>query len=622
MMLRLPLLSVLYVLHCCAQTPTCTGLPTQFTGTEFPSGDFFSNFNNPCYTIPLGKGHGGTSGSDLNSIYYKLYFKVDPRYELIVLGTFPNSRYFAVTAYDEHSAISQSISDVNIVPLTGQDTNPYLVGSPFSVGQRYAVPIELGGILGNQETGCMMQGYNVAANKLDATLRHGGMDWNSDSDYFRKFPTAPLHVVDTPEHTNPNRAGTLMLRSYLDITPGGYDPVIIVRDVASGCAYPATYVQQVLQILTRTATGNSWLDGTQVKAHLNYELKYLTPLCYAADPQNMLLWAREPEYVALINPDSSYTNASVPAGLPDSLAAAGEVMRIRLRLASFPPTPCANGCSRSGQEQQRYTSLSFQNSLGNTLASFADNQFVADSNGYATMIVSTGASVPSWVAPANGYTYLNLAAIPGYEQLSWLLVRNILPSSGFACSGERIPFDTAENTPAGGLMGEYLPVVDYPLAATLPQTATPFTQTNSCGILPAGQALGKSQCGIVASPPMTIASAVTQCPAPGCNAFVAQPQPPITIVGTGFGAFPNILPYSGTTGYLKIIDWTQGWAAGYTGNTCTVSIDKWAVNRISFVANVGQNGACPLLPGDQISITVWNPQSVAATTVSVTASEP
>src|ERR1051326_2763403 len=48
----------------------CTGLPTSFTGNEFPSGDFFTNFNNNCYLIPFstGSGQGGQKG-DRNSVY-------------------------------------------------------------------------------------------------------------------------------------------------------------------------------------------------------------------------------------------------------------------------------------------------------------------------------------------------------------------------------------------------------------------------------------------------------------------------------------------------------------------------------------------------------------------------
>lgn len=38
----------------------------------------------------------------------------------------------------------------------------------------------------------MMNGYNVDVNRMDATLRHPGMDWNSDGGAFQKFPVWPV----------------------------------------------------------------------------------------------------------------------------------------------------------------------------------------------------------------------------------------------------------------------------------------------------------------------------------------------------------------------------------------------------------------------------------------------
>src|ERR1022692_4299603 len=121
----------------------CTGLPTHFTGNEFPKGNFFSNFRNTCYLIPfsVGNGSGGEQG-DLNSVYNKLYFNINPTlppYQLIVLGEFPNSRYFSIGLYDDHSAITQSLTDVDIVPLKPGEINPYLPGVTFVSGQDYAV---------------------------------------------------------------------------------------------------------------------------------------------------------------------------------------------------------------------------------------------------------------------------------------------------------------------------------------------------------------------------------------------------------------------------------------------------------------------------------------------------
>ena len=601
----------------------CSNLPTQFTGNEFPRGNFFTNFaNNPCYYVPFasGSGAGGQEG-DLNSIYFKMFYKVDPRYQLIIVGTFPNGRYFAITAYDAHGAISESIADVNIVPLTSQFINPYQPATAFVDGQKYAVPIDFGGTPGTLERGCMMNGFNVDVNQLDGTQRHQGMDWNSDAGAFQAVPNLPVHIVDTPQHTNPNTAGVLLIRNYLDITAVSYQtsPHVIVRDVASGCAYPATYALNTLQVVTNTATtGNSWLDDTQANAHRVYENEYLPRLCFAADPQNMLNWQRKGQYVPGAMPDGTYASAPVPVGLPDALAASGRVMRLRFRLPTTPPTPCTDGCSRSGDEQMRYMSLSFVNPGGITLASFADSAFVQDPNGYVTLIVGTGAAIPSRITAANGYTLLDLTALSGYQQLQWLYLRNILSASTFDCASASIPYHTREHTPAGGLMGEYLPVVDYPSAAFLPQVATPLVQPDSCAVFPDGQAGKLPICGVFTPPPIGISSVVTQCPGPGCNQFVVQSQPPITITGGGFGDFPEGLPFTGTSNYLQITDTTQNWDAGYGTDSCSLAISSWASNRIQLVANVNQNGACPLAAGDQLTIKVWNPQTMAVATATVT----
>jgi len=601
----------------------CSGLPTSFTGNEFPTGDFFRNFDNPCYAIHLGTGYGSVEYGDLNAVYYQLFFKVDPRYQLILMGTFPNTRYFSISLNDTHKALSQAILDTDIVPLTSRYLNPYLPGVAYVPGQKYAVPINLGGTPGNLETGCQMNGYNVSVNGLDGTQRHPGMDWNSDAGLFQQYPNFMNHAVDTPQHTNPNDAGLIMVRAYLDASTSdsSTSPFVIVRDVASGCAYPAAYAFSNLQIVTDTnAAGTPWLDQSQFNGHHVYETTYLPSLCNAdpAAPEEVR-WSRPPEYIPVTNPNAAYLTAALPSGLPASLAAAKKVMRIRVRIPATPPTPCTNGCWRSGNEQMRYMSLSFLSPGGSTMASLADTAFTKNANGYATLIVGTGAAIPKWITPANGYTYLDLTKLPGYQQLSLLDLRHIIPAGNFNCAAQFVPYRTSVDTPAGSLLGDYTPVVDYPAAASLPQTAAPLTGPNACRTFPDGQAGVRPSCGVFSAPPPSISGIVTECAALGCNQFVAQPNPPVTILGAGFGTFPHAAPFTGTSAYLEIHDITQHWTAGFTGDVCTVSISEWDTDNIQFVANVGQNGMCPLKSGDKVKIAVWNPQSLLYTTYNLTA---
>ncbi|HLY17345.1 MAG TPA: hypothetical protein VKR61_08975 [Bryobacteraceae bacterium] len=601
----------------------CAGLPTVFDGDEFPTGNFFSNFNNPCYAVDfsMGKGDGGELG-DLNAFYNKLYFKVDPRYQLIIIGAFPNSRYHSITVYDEHSAVSQYVTDVNIAPLTSADINPYLPGVAFVGGQQYAMPVNFGGTLGNLQQGCRMDGFNVAVNSLDGTQRHPGMNWNTDSGFFQANPGFSLHEVDTPQHTNPNTAGVILIRSYLDITTPSYqtNAHVIVRDMASGCAYPAAYALNTLQIVTNNAgTGNPWLSTSQIHYHKFYANNYLPTLCWGANPRDRLQWLRRTDYTPGDNPASSYLDAFAPPGLPAALAAAGEVMRIRFRIPATPPTPCTDGCSRSGNEQMRYMSLSFQNPGGVTLASLADSAFTQDANGYVTLVVGTGAAIPAWITPANGYTLLDLTALANYQQMKSFTLRDILPAGTFNCAGQVIPYRTGEATTGGdGLMGLYAPVVDYPAAAGLPSMATPVSGPASCDTYPGGPPAISPDCAVLLPSPTTITSISSYCASPGCDHVVVQPQPPLTIVGTGFGSFPFGLPYTGNSAYLEVYDVTQNWTAGYGSDVCTLSISDWSDSSIALVANVNQHKLCPMEAGDQLTVQVWNPQTAATTSFAVT----
>jgi streptogramin lyase len=595
----------------------CSSLPTQFAGSEFPSGDFFTNFQNPCYAIPLMLQANSTT--DLNDTYWQLFYKVNPKYQLIIVGSFPNSRYFSLTANDDHSLISQAILDTNIVPLTSSYTNPFQPGVPYAEGQQYAVPINLGGTPGTLETGCQMNGYNVDVNSLDGSLRHQGLNWNTDSGFLTG--NVPFHVVDTPQHGDPARAGYLMIRSYVDINADDPRtvPSVIVRDVATGCAYPAAYALETLQVVA-TSASTAWLDQNQYNAHFSYD-EYLPSLCYGTDPRNALIWSRDGQMVKYPNPYGVYVMTNTPPNLPATLASAGEVMRIRLRIPNVPPTPCTNGCSRSGNEQMRYMGLSFypsSNSAITTLASLGDYQFTKDANGYATLIVGTGAAIPSWITPANGYTFVDLTTYPAYQSLNSIQIRNILASDTFSCASKYVPYKTSVWTPAGSMMGDYLPVVDYPLAATLPLVAAELVGPSSCGVLPVGVPDTSPGCGLLPSNPMTVAPVMA--PSPGQIPLAVQPSPPLTISGSGFGFLPNGLPFTGNSSYLQITDYTQNWSAGYTGNQCTVTVVKWADNRIELVANVNTNGLCPLAAGDQVGISVWNPQTMAgpgATTLTV-----
>jgi hypothetical protein len=638
-----------------AYAQNCSNLPTSFPGGQFPKGNFLSNFNNNCYLLPFSSGHGGgTERGDMNSVYYKMFFNINspnippstiPPYEIIIVGAFQNSRYFSIATYDDHSAITQNLTDVNIVPLTAGNVNPYQPGVAYVSGQHYGAAIHLGGTPGNLQPGCMMTGNNIEANSFDGTQRHAYMDWNLDPPFLQQPVQYKLHEVDTPGHTNPNTAGVIIVRNYLDLTVGSpaTDPHVIIRDVASGCAYPAAYIISLGNVVTpHSKIGNTWQNQQQVQEH-NVYANWQSTDCWGTipSPYNYLQWLREDEYIPGANPDAGYLITTVPAGLPQSIFNANEVMRIRFRVPTTPPTPCVNGCSRSGSEQMRYLSISFE-AGASTLASLPDScpsnpltlctPLVQDPNGYVSLIVGTGVPQPSVATPANGYTWLDLSKTGStYLQLNEIAIRHILASSGFDCATQGVPYKTGEATTEGaGLIGLYSPLVDYPPADALPATAIPASSTGlpgTCAVFPSGPPMAitpsNARCGVVfPAPATTITALTTQCTRmpdnPDCNEVYVQPSPPIAIVGSGFGSFPPGLPYNGNSNFVQITDTTQNWSAGFTGNSCTVSIGEWSDSLISLIANVNQNGVCPMAAGDNLAVTVWNPQTLASAQLSVT----
>lgn len=646
---RLRIVFLCLAAPCClmaaSNTQNCSGLPTHFTGGEFPTGNFFSNFDNNCYLIPFssGNGSGGEQG-DLNSLYNKIFFNACPAganplncinpnlppYELIILGEFTNARYFSISLYDNHSALAQNISDVNIVPLTSKDINTYEPGVAFVNGQHYGAAIHLGGTPGKIEKGCMMTGYNVESNVMDGTLRHPFMNWNLDKPFLQPGNEL-LHEVDNPEHTNPNLAGVVIIRSYLDLTAltSATQPHLIVRDVASGCAYPAAYVLGTMNVVTNDSnTGNTWQNQQQVQEHSVYANWQSTDCWGSLPPQNNVLqWLRQDEYVAGSNPDAAYLITNVPSGLPQTLFNGGQVFLIQFKVPATPPTPCTNGCSRSGSEEMRYMSISFQLPGGGTLASLPDTcpanptipctPLVQDSKGNVNLVVSFGTPQPSWVSAANGYTWLDLSQVgnPTYMQLNEIAIRHILPSTWFNCGAQVVPYKVGEaTTQAEGLMGLFSPAVTEPVATKLPSVAQPFKgvgpDPTACSIFPVGPPAVSPGCQVLTPNPTTISAVTTQCANPGCSGIVLQATPPISILGTGFGSFPYGLPYTGISNYLDIIDTTQGWTAGYVGSPCTVSIGEWSDGLVSMIANVNQNGACPMAAGDSVTVRVYNPQTL------------
>jgi hypothetical protein len=459
-------------------------------GPQDPGFDFFGNFDNSCYVVALSAGTGTSLGGDTNARYELIHFKVDPRYELILYATFPNARYYSITVYDDHDAQLSTLTDMNFKPLTSSDINPFSGRTSFRPGQRYAMAVNLGGKqVTNPGAGCSLGSYAVYPNQIAGTGRHLGMSWNGDPNVPRSFP----------QHKDvPSNAGSIIIRRYLEDSSENVTAKLLVRDVTTGCAVPAQQARDVIVTLDSNLY-HRWKDVDQADTHLKYSTSVQVPMCYSAEPDNALLWVRNPEYIPGINTDAAYLSAAVPSNVIRDISGLvpKKFLRIRTRLPSTPAYPCPS-CAFTGSEQLRYFSLSFMNGA-TALISLSDRDFVRDAQGYITLIVGAGAQPPSFVTAANGYTYLDLSKFKNYRSLNALNIRSILPSGTFSCAVNRIPYLTAQYDSAGGYMGEYAPMADLVDGSSLSNPAPPLVRPETCSLQ---QVPGETDCSVFYPQPL------------------------------------------------------------------------------------------------------------------------
>jgi len=84
-----------------------------------PTKGFVSNFANPCYELPMAVSV-SNGATDLEAIYTRVYFQVNPAYELIILGTYPNARFMSASVYDDHLVVvgrGKVIADTSVADL-------------------------------------------------------------------------------------------------------------------------------------------------------------------------------------------------------------------------------------------------------------------------------------------------------------------------------------------------------------------------------------------------------------------------------------------------------------------------------------------------------------------------
>jgi hypothetical protein len=183
--------------------------------------------------------------------------------------------------------------------------------------------------------------------------------------------------------------------------------------------------------------------------------------------------------VLVDHPDSRYLGGfQSAAGDPARLIAERRVVRMHLRLPTT--TAIEEGASLTGAEDMRFWGLSLgATGQSSVIMTLTEVDLAADVDGYATLILNPGHSLPPNVSAANGYSVVEIAPAD-LMKLERFVLRNVLPSAGFACSTDNVPYSTFEHHENGGYMGEYAPFVDFPLVDQLRPYAVPYRQTNDC----------------------------------------------------------------------------------------------------------------------------------------------
>ncbi len=443
-----------------------------------PNKDFIGNFLNNCYAVGMSHSNGNAQVGDLNATYNQAYYQVvQPGYSLIIFDKFPNTRFLSATAYDDHAVIVGQMVDNQIIPLNAAMINPLLPGVKYVSNQQYGITVNIGSgtTPAVVSPGCSTADTTIDQNVMDASHIHSGLTWTG-------YPNLPPGFP--PHETGANKGGILEIRKYVDITPVPSTAVVLVRDLSTGCAMPGVQALAMNIIAPTQPNPTTWLHEGQMQNHQTFAETILPRLCYPSDPLNKVNWSRTRDYIPIDNGANASVQAPINPAYISALVAGKGYMRIQFQLPTHPTTPCNDGnCVLTGNEQQRYKSLSFQDAK-NTLLSLKDSDMVTDPNGNVTLIIGLGAPQPAQVTPANYYTWIDLTSNPNYAQLQTLFVRDILPNPSFNCSGWNVPYKTMAYNDQGGFMGTYNMTVDFVSSSQIPTTPVPPARTNSCALIP------------------------------------------------------------------------------------------------------------------------------------------
>lgn len=354
---------------------------------------------------------------DFNASYYVFPYEVNPDTEIVIKGQFPYARYMSFTLIGQIDTVIATAPDQALIPDPGS-TNPFLPGANWNANNR---------------------NYTI---KIRPTAPPQG------SEHFVPEAGNNTFYAGTLKDGSQNRFGLIGLRIYVPSL--GYDKTGGVElPKITYCAVERDYRKTKLaRVFQKNELPENPLNSISI-------LNKKTSIHHCSDivGQNCdLTWSRIGVIATrILQPDLNTVYIVSEQIKRDP----GKLLFIRWKAPTFPDT--YHNIGILGNENMRYWSMSFITRVGLLgLYTLSDFQTIVDKKGYVNLVISFGASRPSYVTPENGFNWIDASNLPLVPLT--LFYRNNQVSQGFPYSAKNIP--EGEIVPPE-VMGKYYPCGKY-----------------------------------------------------------------------------------------------------------------------------------------------------------------
>lgn len=349
---------------------------------------------------------------DYNCNYNGFPYEVNPNVEIVIRGKFPYARYMSITVRGEADRPIASVPDRQLIPDPGS-TNPFLPGADWDADNRnYTLIIR----------------FTPPPQGSDLFVPEAG----NNTIYAGTFPDG-----------SPNTQGMIVLRIYVPSI--GYDKTggVGLPEITY-CAAAKNKIPTSHETLNQAA-----LFKNPLASNNNYN-RYLSANKMDKVQKCDLNWRTLGLGTEFLSPDPNTVYI-----ISDQLQQdPGKLLFIRWKAPTFPDT--YHNIGIMGNEDMRYWSMSFITRVGFLgLYTMGDFQTIIK-KGYVNLVISFGASRPSFVTTENGFTWVDASHLP-LVPFS-LFYRNNQVSQGFPYTAKDVP---AGQTVPPEIMGEYYPCGNY-----------------------------------------------------------------------------------------------------------------------------------------------------------------